>query len=154
MKKLLKRIIPILIALPFILYIAIIITNNNLANKVEDKLKSYPLPDETVLVDSVSAAGKLVGNGNGMQYMGSILVSSNLSEEELLKYYSVEFKYVEVRKQNSPTLDFVHPITNLSFKNYDDTSNLTYYCITDWGSKLNYDNELLFEFLNFDLRGH
>lgn len=70
MKKLLKRIIPILIALPFILYIAIVVTNNNLATKVYD------------------------------------------------------------------------------------TSNLTYYCITDWGSKLNYDNELLFEFLNFDLRGH
>lgn len=139
--------------LPFILYIAIVITNNNLANKVEDELKSYPLPAETVLVDSVSAAGKLVGNGNGMQYMGSILVSSNLSEEELLKYYSVEFKYVEVRKQDSPTLDFIHT-TNCSFKKFDETSNLTYYCITDWGSKLNYDNELLFGILDFDIRGN
>ena len=53
------------------------------SEKIEKDLVSYELPTNTKLVDSISVAGKLAGNGNGMQYMGSVLVVSDLSEEEL-----------------------------------------------------------------------
>lgn len=84
--------------LPVALYGGIVITNNVIAHGMAKELKSAPLPEGTILMDSFSLAGKLVGNGNGMQYMGSILVISPLSEEELYDYYSEAFDYVEVRK--------------------------------------------------------
>ena len=103
MKKKWFFIIPIvalLIALsPIAAYFGIVAANNSIANRVEKELKSYPLPEDTLFLDSVSLAGKLVGNGNGMQYMGSILVISDLTEEELYEYYSQSFGNVEVRKQ-------------------------------------------------------
>ncbi len=64
------------------------VANNDIANEVENTLRETPLPEETELLDSVSMAGKLVGNGNGMQYFGAILLESELSLEELNDYYS------------------------------------------------------------------
>ena len=40
------------------------------------------------MIESISRAGKLTGNGNGMQYFGAILIRSDLSLEELDAYYS------------------------------------------------------------------
>ena len=69
--KIVKRIFIILLIVIFILpvisYIGIVITNNYIADKIEKDLVSYQLPSNTKLVDSVSAAAKLTGNGNGMQ---------------------------------------------------------------------------------------
>lgn len=38
------------------------------------------------MIESLSQAGKLTGNGNGMQYFGAILIRSELSLEELETY--------------------------------------------------------------------
>ena len=84
--KIVKRIFSILvillIALPIVSYFGIVVTNNSIANNIEKSLVEYKLPTNTELVDSISIAGKLTGNGNGMQYMGAILVESELNEEE------------------------------------------------------------------------
>ena len=68
------------ISIPFI--------NNHTAYKVEKALCEIPLPEETELIESLSQAGKLTSNGNGMQYFGAILIRSDLSLEELDAYYS------------------------------------------------------------------
>ena len=68
--------------------IAIPLINNHTAYKVEKKLCETPLPEKTELIESISRAGKLTGNGNGMQYFGAILIRSDLSLEELDAYYS------------------------------------------------------------------
>ena len=47
------------------------------------------MPERTEIIDSVSLAGKLVGNGNGVQYFGAILLKSKLSLNDLEDYYSV-----------------------------------------------------------------
>ena len=49
--------------------IAIPLINNHTAYKVEKKLCETPLPEKTELIESISRAGKLTGNGNGMQYL-------------------------------------------------------------------------------------
>lgn len=68
--------------------ISIPLINNHTAYKVEKKLCETPLPEKTELIESISRAGKLTGNGNGMQYFGAILIQSELSLKELDDYYS------------------------------------------------------------------
>lgn len=46
--------------------ISIPLINNHTAYKVEKALCEIPLPEETELIESLSQAGKLTGNGNGM----------------------------------------------------------------------------------------
>lgn len=155
--KILKRIFLILvivvITLPIVLYIDIVITNNSIADKIEKDLAGYQLPTNTELVDSISIAGKLTGNGNGMQYMGAILVESDLSEEELKEYYSSEFDYIEVRKQGTAAIDFIHP-RDYSFNGFSENNN-NYYSITCWDDdRPEKYGEFISELLDVDIRGH
>lgn len=46
---------------------------------MEDQLVGLPRPPGTELIASYSQAGKLVGNGNGMRYLGAILITSDLT---------------------------------------------------------------------------
>ena len=87
MKKL--KLVGILVAVVLIGgVISISFINNNIAYKVEKELCETPLPEKTELIESISRAGKLTGNGNGMQYFGAILIQSELSLKELDDYYS------------------------------------------------------------------
>lgn len=73
MKKIMMsfiKILAFLIAAVMILIIGLYILapfmNNRAAEQVVKDLQSIPLPEKTELVEVQSAAGKLVGNGNGM----------------------------------------------------------------------------------------
>lgn len=156
--KIIKRIFFILLIVlfvsPVISYICIVITNNTIADSIEKDLVAYELPTNTKLVDSISIAGKLMGNGNGMQYIGAILVESDLSEEELNGHYSSEFDYIEVRKQETANIDFIHS-SNYSFNNFSLTNKDSYYSITCWDdNRQEKFGDLLSELLDFDIRGH
>jgi len=126
--------------------------NNHIAAGVEQEVKSIPLPQETEFIESISAAGKLVGNGNGMQYFGAMLIKSDLSLEELDAYYSayreVEWEYVvEVQKDKKiETIDRNYSSDYLCFETDIDDDN--YYIVYSWG-----DSD--FDFITwFDIRGH
>ena len=68
MKKL--KLVGILVAVVLIgSVISIPLINNHTAYKVEKTLCEIPLPEGTELIESLSQAGKLTGNGNGMQYL-------------------------------------------------------------------------------------
>lgn len=62
--------------------------NNSMAKKTAKELAALPLPKDTEYVEYIYRAAKLIGNGNGMQYFGAILLKSDLSLEELQNYYS------------------------------------------------------------------
>ena len=47
------------------------------------KLKLVGILATVVLIESLSEAGRLTGNGNGLQYFGAVLIRSELSLEEL-----------------------------------------------------------------------
>ena len=156
--KILKRTFVILLiiifALPIISYVGIVITNNAIADKTEKDLVAYQLPANTEFVDSISIAGKLTGSGNGMQYMGALLVTSELSEEELKDYYSLNFDYIKVRKQENAKIDFIHP-NNYSFNGFSETDGKSYYSITCWDDdRREKFGEFVSELLDFDIRGH
>ena len=142
----------IVIALLALGYSGIVLTNNYLAQRIEEELEAYQLPPKTSLVDSLNVAGKLVGNGNGMQYMGAILVESELSREELLAYYSGQFEYIEVREQTSADIAFENA-GHFRFGGYVDGKS--YYSVICWDDNR---KEMVGNFvgglLDLDIRGH
>lgn len=50
------------------------LVNDTAARGVETRLRDVPLPAGAELVDSDAIAGKISGNGNGMQYLGALLI--------------------------------------------------------------------------------
>ena len=127
--------------------ISISFINNNIAYKVEKELCETPLPEKTELIESISRAGKLTGNGNGMQYFGAILIQSELSLKELDDYYSDhrsnEWEYL-VEVQEGQSIDVIDHETLNFGKEINDAG---YYIVYSWES----ENSLLKE---LDIRGH
>ena len=127
--------------------VSIPLINNHTAYKVEKTLCEIPLPEETELIESLSQAGKLTGNGNGMQYFGAILIRSELSLEELETYYSDyrsnEWEYlVEIQEGQS-----IKVIEHKALQFSEEIEDSGYYIVYSWGS----GNSLLKE---LDIRGH
>lgn len=133
------------IVLCFIMLIPIV--NDYCAYMVEKELCATPLPENTQLIDSVSKAGKLTGNGNGMQYLGAILIKSGLAMEQLDSYYSNyrenEWEYL-VTVQTGCDLSFIE-LDKLRFS--QEVTADGYYIVCSWGRGIE-----LFEML--DIRGH
>lgn len=122
--------------------------NDAYAKKTANELVELPLPKDTQYMESVYRAGKLVGCGNGMQYLGAILIKSELSLEELEEYYS---SYAEhdweciVENQAGADIEWIEHEGGLAFQT--DVEGGDYYIVYSWGS-----NDTLFDV--FDLRGH
>ena len=127
--------------------ISIPLINNHTAYKVEKELCETPLPEKTELIESISRAGKLTGNGNGMQYFGAMLIKSDLPIEELEKYYSGyrnnDWEYL-VDIQEGQEIEVVDHGTLQFTKQIDGKG---YYIVYSWGD----GNSLLSE---IDIRGH
>lgn len=132
------------------IYIAAPFVNDNAARKTAKVLEHMPLPHDTELVETVYKAGKLVGNGNGMQYFGAILIRSELSLEELQEYYS---KYADPEQQEWECVvedqkgKDVTIIEHGSLTFQTDIEGDKYYIVYAWGN-----NDSFFD--EFDLRGH
>ncbi len=133
-----------LIVLIIALNIVSPVINDYNANTVEKELVSTPLPENTILVNSYSEAGKLVGNGNGMQFYGEITVQSELTLEELDRFYSQfrenEWSYIVEEKVVESSDEIQSDAAAIS-------EDYRYYKIYSWGS-----GDGFFEY--FDLRGH
>ncbi len=129
------------------LVIIIPLRNDYIASETAKDIISLPLPDNTELIESKSLAGKLVGNGNGMQYFGAILVKSSLSLDELRQHYSGyadnDWTYCVEIQQTSKIEVIEHG--QLSFDT--DIAGEGYYIIYSWGSSKGAFND-------FDIRGH
>lgn len=119
------------------------IMNDRVAEDVARDIRDIELPYNTEYIESFSKAGKLAGNGNGMQYLGGIVIKSDASLENLQTYYSQydkeELKYI-VEKQNT---FLQHAYIQLG----DDTAEEMYYIVYSWGS----DDSI---FSELDIRGH
>ena len=133
------------IVLCFIMSIPIV--NDYCAYMVKKELCATPLPENTQLIDSVSKAGKLTGNGNGIQYLGAILIQSELTTEQLDNYYSHyrgdEWEYL-VTVQTGRDLSFIE-LDHLRFS--QEVTADGYYIVYSWGKGIE-----LYEML--DMRGH
>ncbi len=147
MKKIKKILLIIFITLLLLFFICIPIINNLIAARVESKIKDIPLPKDTEIIDSISIAGKLTGNGNGMQYFGAILIKSNLDIIELENYYKSYRKNewsLNIKKQDTTHIDVIDH-GEYSFSSRGSLDNC--YIIYSWES-----NKL--DILSLDIRGH
>lgn len=130
-----------------LLFFAVVvpIVNNAIALGVEKDLKKLSLPEKTELVESTSLAGKMIGNGNGMQYLGAILIKSDLSLDALQAYYADYDGTVEpqlnadVRVAMNKELSFRHAEYGVG-----------YYVVYRWGDAPDW----IQDWLDTDLRGH
>lgn len=142
-----KKIIPVAIVIFLLIGLAVSVplVNDFSAKNVKKSLVEIALPDDTQMVESISKAGKLVGNGNGMQYFGAILIKSEKTLDELFGYYSQKLAGVVVKEQQSQIIECVEH-AQLSF-----TTNITdtdkYYIVYLFGNGISPFSEL-------DIRGH
>lgn len=133
----------------FLLYVFAPRANDSSAASIVHELKELPLPENTEYVDSVSAAAKLVGNGNGMQYFGAILIKSEQSLEELDDYYDNFRKKTDfdciVEEQIGRKVEFIEH-GEITFQT-EMLSNERYYIVYTWGNGT-------LPFSELDIRGH
>ncbi len=146
MKKILKPFVILLCLIVLIagMLVSIPVVNNYSAYAVEKQLCALALPAQTERVESLSQAGKFVGNGNGMQYFGAILIQSELSLDELLIHYQTALPGAVVNQQTTQQIECIEHGT-VSFDtaiNGDD-----YYIVYYFGSGIEPFSEL-------DIRGH
>lgn len=62
--------------------------NNVKLYRLSRQLSNHSISLKVQIIEKQSICGKLNGNGNGMDFLATILVKSDLSLEELQKYYS------------------------------------------------------------------
>ncbi len=142
--KAMLRLIALLLGAILLLLLASPIINDLYAWRLERETARIPLPPDTELVEKFSRAGKLNGNGNGMQFLGGILLKSSMTLEELQDYYrTYEDDYI-VETQKTGELTMVeHGDCFLNTK----VSGDDYYVVYLWGQGISPCSEL-------DLRGH
>lgn len=146
-----KKVLAIVVLTMAIVFSSVLISapiiNNSIAKKTANELVDLPLPNSTEFIESIYKAGKLVGNGNGMQYFGAILIKSELSLDELKKYYlefaDSEWKFIVENQIDTDVRIIEHAM--LTFKTDIDGNN--YYIVYSWGN-----NNTIFH--EFDIRGH
>ncbi len=147
MKKITMAITAILCGTVIFFIAAIPVGNDNAAKRTAEDILSVPLPEKTNYIESKYLAGKLVGNGNGMQYFGAILIKSKLPLDELQGYYSSyadnEWTYVVEPQQHSKIDVIEHG--DLEFEAKIDGAG--FYIVYSWGN----NNSI---FSDFDIRGH
>lgn len=140
----LLRLTVLLLALFLLTLIASPMVNNLSAWKTGQEVARLPLPPDTELIERFSRAGKLNGNGNGMQFLGGILIRSDLTLEELQDHYmSLGDSYTVERQEKQELAMVEHDRVFLE----TDVSGGGYYIVYTWG-------EGLFLFRGLDLRGH
>jgi hypothetical protein len=91
----------VLIAVP----VSIPIVNDVAASDVERRLLDLPVPEGAERIDSMAQAGRIVGNGNGMQYVGALLIRSGDSEAALQRFYSAQERAAELSITVTPADD-------------------------------------------------
>ena len=136
-----------LVVLLLMFLLSIPIVNDNVAKKTAERMKDTQLPNDSEYVESFSAAGKLVGNGNGMQYLGGILIRSEQSLEALKMYYSQfsqnEWEFIVENQRGRNVSMIEHGTLRLE----SDAEGDNYFIVYAWG-----DNDTIFDAL--DIRGH
>ena len=135
--------------------VGIPIANNAVALGIQRELEALPMPADTTVQDAVSAAGKLVGSGNGMQYFGAVLLHSSLSYEELDGHFAAyRTGLFDCRLEAQTDVDIcpggqaLNGDFSLSFS--EAVSGEGYYILYTWGSA----PAALRDWLNMDMRGH
>ncbi len=137
--------IGVILAILAVFWISIPTVNNMCAASVKNALLETPLPAKTEVVGSFSQAGKMAGNGNGMQYLGAILIKSTLPLDEIKSHYT---QYGDVASEYiiAEGTEVSFDMTVVAFQ-ADLEKDAQYYVVYSWGEGIKPFSEL-------DIRGH
>ena len=141
---------PLIIIILFIV-LGIYCANNFIADGVRKDLLLIPCPAQSSIVDSRSIARKLYGAGNGMQYTGILLITTQGAEETIKKYYQTYYPDCEVKRLNLSELKGY-----FSINENDDGQEIKYVVsLTRQIEDGTIPDTILFRFLSdIDIRGH
>ena len=131
-----------------LLALSVPIVNDLHVYRAERRLCSLPLPAGAEIVDSLSAAGKLTGNGNGMQYFAAILLRADASPEELEAHYAAYRRSpwdAVTTEQHGTAVECIEH-GDMHF-DYTPLAGERYYIVYTWADSLPF-------FAQIDLRGH
>ena len=134
------------------LYAGIVVSNNRIAEDLRKQVAGCMLPLGTELVDSAAVAGKMEGNGNGMQYYGAALIHSDLDEGPLRTWYEAQLpkeEYIWLTRRESELFD---SSTRL-FKDYEDDGHYWFVMLSRY-NPIGKDATLLDGLRDIDIRGH
>ena len=134
------------------LYAGIVVSNNRIAEDLRKQVAGCMLPPGTELVDSAAVAGRLQGNGNGMQYFGVALIHSDLDEGPLRTWYEAQLpkeEYIWLTRRESELFD---SSTRL-FKDYEDDGHYWFVMLSRY-NPIGKDATLLDGLRDIDIRGH
>ena len=134
------------------LYAGIVVSNNRIAEDLRKQVAGCMLPPGTELVDSAAVAGKMEGNGNGMQYYGAALIHSDLDEGPLRTWYEAQLpkeEYIWLTRRESELFD---SSTRL-FKDYEDDGHYWFVMLSRY-NPIGKDATLLDGLRDIDIRGH
>ncbi len=143
--KIARHFLGIILVLIVLVTVSVPLINNLLAKEIAGDVREIKLPTGAVYVESFAQAGKLVGNGNGLQYVGGILIKSDLSKEDLQAYYEQKGLECTIEQQSDRSIDFDHGSILLR----NDISDGNYYVVYTWGNR--YYNSIISD---LDIRGH
>ncbi len=154
MKKLRKIIVVfLLIAL---LPGTVCLANNHIAASLERRLLDVPLPQGTQLIESRAIAGKMMGNGNGMQWFGVLLIRSDLDAAALREWYGDQVSLdahkeeVYVSRQETPGIFGYGAPRFRKDSDYDGCYRVVLFRSVAAGAESSFWEAIL----NMDLRGH
>lgn len=148
MKKVILIIASAFVLLAVCFCVSIPVVNDLYAKRIADELSALPLPENTRIAEKMSAAAKLWGNGNGMQYMGALLLESELPLDELEEFYSESAMPCRISRQDGKTIK-VTEHGNYGFNTEIDSDS--YYIVYALGGDGSALQQLYAE---LDLRGH
>ena len=137
-------------------YVVIHVVNDHIAKKMERQLLECLLPPDSEIIDSASVAGKMQGNGNGMQWFGIMLIKSEMNETELSKWYKSRVNMektddeIYVKKQETAE---IFGYGNYYFQNYSGEDHC-YQIRLFRNIPVGFEASIWEELLNCDLRGH
>ncbi|MHC5216486.1 hypothetical protein ACYSNR_07445 [Enterococcus sp. LJL128] len=75
--------------------------NNIVVWRMESELENIPVPKGTKQIQHKSIVGKLNGNGNGVDYLATLVVESKQSLEELQTYYKSYNQEIDIMSQKN-----------------------------------------------------
>lgn len=96
MKKFFKGLLVIIILAAVTVGILLLSTpyyNNQVLNKFANRFEKMDLPEDTVLITSVSTIGNLKGEENSIDYLAAIVIKSDKSLAELEDFYKDQYYY-------------------------------------------------------------
>lgn len=155
LKHIKRTIVLALLTLVVLLYVAIVLANNYKAAQLEKRLKDYPIPPDTYVVDSLAIAGKMDGNGNGMQWYGFLLIDSELSKDDLTRWYeeaihTQDDEWLWIAHQETP---YVFQHHKKQFSGFTDNGQLYQVCLSKY-SVVGCEESTWEAILNSDIRAH